>query len=103
MTLTPQSEIYSFIPNNITTEDQVKEYLREQFPEFTDSLYAMVDHFYPTPEYSEEYDDETGRIAAMTGEALLNCPAYWLAEAFPPGNSFLYDWQSNSPLSCTLF
>lgn len=97
MTLTPNSDIYSFIPNNITTEDQFKAYIQEQFPAFTESLYNMVEQFYPTPDHSEEYEDETGRIAALTGEAILNCPAYWLAEAFPPGNSFLYDWQSNPP------
>lgn len=94
MTLTPKSEIYNFIPNNITTEDQVKEYLRGQFPDFSESLYSMIENFYPPPENSEEYNHETGRIAAMTGEAILNCPAYWLAGAFPPGNSFLYEWQS---------
>ena len=92
MTLTSKSDIYSFIPNNITTEDQFKAYIQEQFPTFTESLYNMVEQFYPTPDHSEEYEDETGRIAALTGEAILNCPAYWLAEAFPPGNSFLYDW-----------
>jgi len=108
MTLSPKSDIYTFIPNNITTKDQFKEYLRGQFPDLTESLYSMIEYFYPEPENNSTYDDdteildnytdETGRVAALSGEAVLNCPAYWLAEAFPPGNSFLYEWQS-TPLN----
>jgi hypothetical protein len=88
-------EEYIFIPKNITTEAGVKEYIKSTFPYLPDTVYPMIQHFYPEPTQSLGlYDDMTGRIAAMSGELILNCPSYWLAQAFPAGNAYHYEWQS---------
>jgi carboxylesterase type B len=88
---------YVFIPGNITTEAQVKEYFSSEFPYLPDTIYPMIQHFYPQPDKSNGlYNDMTGRIAALTGEAVLNCPSYWLVQAFPADHAYHYEWQGFS-------
>jgi hypothetical protein len=90
-----KSGAYVFIPGNLTTEDHVREYVHSNFPYFPNTVYPMIQHFYPSPEKSGgRYDDMTGRIAAISGEAVLNCPSYWLVQAFPAGSAYHYEWQS---------
>lgn len=89
---------YVFIPSNIASEHQLAEYIRSTFsqslPETTTSLIKLV---YPEALKTKGlYSDVTGRIAAISGEALLNCPSYWLVQAFPPGHAYHYEWQSTS-------
>jgi hypothetical protein len=89
---------YVFIPTNITTEDDVLAYLHSQYSYFPDTVYPMLQHFYPKPPQPDGlYDDMQGRIAAMTGEAVLNCASYWLVQAFPR-QAYHYEWQSISSL-----
>ena len=93
-----KSGAYVFIPGNLTTEDHVREYVHSNFPYFPNTVYPMIQHFYPSPEKSGgRYDDMTGRIAAISGEAVLNCPSYWLVQAFPAGSAYHYEWQSIPP------
>jgi len=93
------SDYYVFIPRNLTTETEVKEYMHHEFPSFPEPIYNMIQHFYPVPEKSNGlYKDTTGRIAAITGEVGLNCPSYWLAQAFPEDSAYHYEWSSTLPL-----
>jgi len=91
----PRTGSYIFIPGNLTTEEHVKQYIYSNFPYLPETVYPMIQHFYPPPEKSGgRYDDMTGRIAAISGEAVLNCPSYWLVQAFPAGKAYHYEWQS---------
>jgi hypothetical protein len=84
---------YMFIPSNISTETQLEDYIQMEFPYFSSSATSLILREYP-PEIPGLYKDMTGRIALISGEALLNCPGYWLAQAFPVNKAHLYEWQS---------
>jgi hypothetical protein len=88
---------YVFLPSNITTEEDLKKHVLAVFPNLPETIYPMLQHFYPAPENSHGlYSDMQGRMAAIAGELILNCPSYWLAQAFPEGKSYHYEWQSIS-------
>jgi hypothetical protein len=87
-------ENYAFLPSNITTEDDVIKFIHAAFPHLPESVYNMLGYFYPKPEQANNlYNDMMGRVAAISGEALLNCPSYWLVQAFPSGKAYHYEWQ----------
>ena len=88
-------ESYVFLPNNITTEEDLKEHMFKIFPYFPETIYPMLQHFYPLPQNSQgRYSDMIGRLASISGELILNCPSNWLAQAFPADHSYHYEWQS---------
>jgi len=56
----------------------------------------LIEYFYPPPNSLKDltYTDEETRVAAISGESMLNCPSYWLVQAFPENASFQYEWDS---------
>ena len=91
------NETFLLIPNNIMTEDDVKQYIRAKF-RVSEEIISMIEQVYPDPSLScGLYNDMQSRVAAISGEAIFNCPSYWLAQAFPSGHAYSYEWQSAGP------
>lgn len=97
MKISFDNETFLLIPNNITTEDDVEKYIQTKFS-VSENIVSMIKHFYPDPSLSSGlYNDMQSRVAAISGEAIFNCPSYWLVQAFPSGHAYSYEWQSACP------
>lgn len=105
-----------FVPQNITTEDDLVAWLQLTFPLFKNSDIAKVLLYYPSSNASTDYDDTqfatdglmganannvsivaTGqqqRAANIYAETTFVCPAYWMAQAFsdPPRSAYKYQY-----------
>ena len=98
LTISFDNSSFEFIPNNITSENDVKTYLHSEASYFPEGVFSLIEYFYPQPNSSTQltYTDQEGRIAAISGESQLNCPSYWLVQAFPENTAFHYEWDSIS-------
>jgi hypothetical protein len=99
LTLSFDNSSFEFLPNNITTDAEVQNYLHSEAPYFPQQVFNLINFFYPSPNASAglTYSTQETRVAAISGELLLNCPSYWLVQAFPDNASFHYEWDSNPP------
>ncbi|KAI4174644.1 MAG: hypothetical protein LQ343_002217 [Gyalolechia ehrenbergii] len=93
-----------FTPQNIVTEDDFVNFLRNAFPLFTEDDIARVLLYYPSTNASVSLDDPEFATSGSMGATAINqstfgtgqqqrannvyaettfvCPSYWLAEAF---------------------
>lgn len=109
-------EGYYFVPQNITTEQDLVEWLELTFPLFSTSDLAKILLYYPArnasvnsnadwfatngltpPTAITESPFATGqqqRANDIYAETTFVCPSYWLAEAFsnPPRTSYKYQY-----------
>ncbi|KAF7128695.1 hypothetical protein CNMCM5793_003546 [Aspergillus hiratsukae] len=105
----------SFVPPNITTADNLADYIRGLFPSLTSAEVDKVLHLYHPMEASVSPDFprfattgvtepsaiNVGSFAAghqqrannLYAEVTILCPAYWMAEAFTLGNKTSYKYQ----------
>jgi carboxylesterase type B len=94
----------NFVPWNITTIDDLVEYLQVTFPMLSNNDIAKILLYYPASNESVSQDDPTWatagdsgatnlnqstaatgqmqRAIAIYGETTFICPSYWLAEAY---------------------
>ncbi|KAI4235595.1 MAG: hypothetical protein LQ352_008076, partial [Teloschistes flavicans] len=104
-----------FVPNDIVTEEDFINFLRNTFPLFTDDDISRVLLYYPSPNASDSMDMAKFATSGTTGASALNestfasgqqqrafnvyaettfiCPSYWLAEAFTNNGRSAYKYQ----------
>ncbi|KAB2568651.1 Para-nitrobenzyl esterase, partial [Lasiodiplodia theobromae] len=109
------NEGYLFIPQNITTSDDVVDFLRTYFPRLTNDDITKILDVYPTPDVPDSPNTPkfptTGdhpptavnqselaighqQVAnAIYGEATFVCPSYWLASAFAKQGRDAFQYQ----------
>ena len=111
-----------FTTQNITTENDLIDWIRLVFPLFTDDDIAKLLYYYPSSNVSVSYDDlpefatdgitgptivnvsqtATGqqqRAQAIYGETTFVCPSYWLAEAYNSNGRKGYKYQYSVPIA----
>ncbi|KAK5168275.1 uncharacterized protein LTR77_006844 [Saxophila tyrrhenica] len=105
-----------FVPQNITTEGDLLDWLQLTFPTFSNSDIAKVLLYYPSSNASTDPSADEYATNGYTGATALNqsavgtgqqqranniyaettfvCPSYWMAEAFsdPPRASYKYQY-----------
>ena len=96
LTLSFDNSSFEFIPNDITSQVDVTNYIHSEASYFPQGVINSIEYFYPPPDSSGDltYSNELTRVAAISGESMLNCPSYWLVQAFPDNTSFQYEWDS---------
>lgn len=103
-----------FTPQNIVTEDDFVQFIKNTFPLFTNDNISQVLHYYPstnasvsntpkfatsgnsTPTALNESTFGTGqqqRADNLYAESTFVCPSYWLASAFTSNDRRAYKYQ----------
>ncbi|USP82825.1 carboxylesterase type B [Curvularia clavata] len=112
----------TFVPHNITTENDLVDWIRLVFPLFTQDDIAKLLYYYPSSNVSDSSDGLTTfatdgrneptivnvsqtatgqqqRVQAIYGESTFVCPSYWLAEAYNARGRTGYKYQYSVPLA----
>ncbi|KAL8724491.1 MAG: hypothetical protein Q9166_007925 [cf. Caloplaca sp. 2 TL-2023] len=104
-----------FVPQNIVTEEDFVNFLRDSFPLFTEDDISRVLLYYPSTKASVSTDDLEFATSGTSGATAVNvstfgtgqqqrannvyaetafvCPSYWLAEAFTNNDRVAYKYQ----------
>lgn len=81
-----------FVPQTISTLDDLTAWAFDLFPGLNNETWLKLLETYPDPERSNLFSSQQARANLIFGEMKNVCPSYWMAQAYPPGNAWHFQF-----------